>query len=150
MEKDLSKLLDSTDDKILKILRDDGRIPIKEIGKKVHLTGQAVKNRLDKLSDLGIVQKYTVTVNCPVYGYRIHALITLHTKGTSKVSFDKSIQKSNFHIERCYKITGNQAYFMDSYFKDDKELQQFLKKLEKIGSYEVQIVLQEILPVSLE
>ena len=41
--------LDATDHEILRILSLDGRISMKELGVKVHLTGQAVKNRVERL-----------------------------------------------------------------------------------------------------
>ena len=67
-----NKKIDETDHKLLSILHRDARISMTELGKQVHLTSQAVKNRLDRLTDLGVVNHYTANVNCPVYGYKTH------------------------------------------------------------------------------
>ena len=40
-----------------------------ELGKEVFMTSQAVKNRIARLQDLGVVERYTVNVNCPLFGY---------------------------------------------------------------------------------
>ena len=61
-----NKKIDKTDHEILSILHKEARISMTELGKRVHLTSQAVKNRLDRLTDLGVVQHYTVNVNCPI------------------------------------------------------------------------------------
>ena len=45
---------DKTDEEIISILWRDGRITMQELGRRVHLTGQAVKNRIERLEDLGI------------------------------------------------------------------------------------------------
>lgn len=77
---DKEKKTDDIDDKIIKILRINGRISMRELGAQVHLTGQAAKNRVEHLEDLGIVQKYTIKVDCPVYGYKVHAIIKLQQR----------------------------------------------------------------------
>ena len=73
-----NKKIDKTDHEILSILHKEARISMTELGKRVHLTSQAVKNRLDRLTDLGVVHHYTVNVNCPIYGYKTHALIKIY------------------------------------------------------------------------
>lgn len=78
MQKATNKNIDETDRAILEVLRRDARISMTEMGKRVHLTSQAVKTRLERLQELGVVQGYTVNVNCPVYGYKIHAIIKLN------------------------------------------------------------------------
>ena len=72
--------IDETDRRILEYLHKNSRATMKEIGEKVHLTGQAVKNRLERLEDLGILKSYTVNIDCPVFGYKTHALLRLQLK----------------------------------------------------------------------
>ena len=76
----ISKELDDTDRKIINELKKNSRISMTELGKKVYMTGQAAKNRLERLQDLGVVERYTVNVNCPVFGYTVHGLFTLTVK----------------------------------------------------------------------
>lgn len=56
-------MLDSTDLLILDILSQNSRITMKELGKRVHLTGQAVSARVAKLEDNGVIEGYTIKVN---------------------------------------------------------------------------------------
>ena len=63
----IPKELDETDIKIINALKKNGRISMTDLGRQVYLTSQAVKNRLERLQDLGIVERYTVNVNCPVF-----------------------------------------------------------------------------------
>ncbi len=140
-----NKKIDDTDHKILSILHKDARISMTELGKQVHLTSQAVKNRLDRLTDLGIVHHYTVNVNCPMYGYKTHALIKLNlTHGTEKALF-AFLRQCRYHIMHCYQITGTQAIAIDSLFTDEADLEIFLAAIQKYGTYEVQLVLKDIL-----
>lgn len=49
-------MLDDTDKKIIKELKQDGRMTMKELGERVHLTGQAAANRVLKLEEEGIIE----------------------------------------------------------------------------------------------
>nr|MCX3331078.1 winged helix-turn-helix transcriptional regulator [Bacillus pacificus] len=51
-------MFDSTDFKIIKLLQENARMNWKEIGERVHLTGQAVGKRINKLEEAGVIQKY--------------------------------------------------------------------------------------------
>ena len=53
----IPKELDDTDRKIIKELKKNSRISMTELGKKVFMTGQAAKNRLERLQDLGVVER---------------------------------------------------------------------------------------------
>jgi Lrp/AsnC family transcriptional regulator, leucine-responsive regulatory protein len=48
-------MLDGTDKRILEELSQNSRITMKELGKKVHLTGQATASRVAKLEENGII-----------------------------------------------------------------------------------------------
>ena len=128
---------DDIDEEIIRILWRDGRITMQELGRRVHLTGQAVKNRIERLEDLGIIQRYTVNVNCPVYGYKIHALI--------KVELD-FISRSEYKIIHCYRVTGKPSYVVDAYFMSEEERDGFLAEAEKYGVCSIDIVLRTVGP----
>ena len=56
-------MLDQTDMEIIKLLTQNSRMQWLDIGEIVHLTGQAVKNRVDRLEKLGIIEGYRVKLN---------------------------------------------------------------------------------------
>ena len=72
--------IDATDVRIVEELRKNARITMKELGARVFLTGQAVRNRVERLEDMGILQRYTINVNCPVFGYKVHAVIRVQLR----------------------------------------------------------------------
>ncbi len=144
MKEALNKSIDDIDNQILEIMHRDARISMTELGKRVHLTSQAVKNRLERLSDLGVIQRYTVNVNCPVYGYKIHAIIRLKADMQQQEKLIAFLRKSNYHILHFYHTTGMQAYNIDSYFLDDAEMQNFLDCIQQYGTYEINLVLKDI------
>lgn len=51
-------MLEDTDKNIIDELSKNGRITMKELGEKVHLTGQAASSRVLKLEEKGIIISY--------------------------------------------------------------------------------------------
>ena len=67
--------LDNYDMKILGILTIDCRTPDRQIGKKVGLSGVAVKSRITKMIKSGVIQNFTVKVEPPSLGYDVIYMI---------------------------------------------------------------------------
>ena len=67
--------LDNYDMKILGILTIDCRTPDRQIGKKVGLSGVAVKSRITKMIKSGIIQNFTVKMEPPSLGYGVIYLV---------------------------------------------------------------------------
>jgi DNA-binding Lrp family transcriptional regulator len=61
--------------KILGILTIDCRTPDRQIGKKVGLSGVAVKSRINKMIKSGVIQNFTVKVEPPSLGYGVIYMI---------------------------------------------------------------------------
>ena len=57
--------------KILNILLDNCRESDRQIGKKIGISGGAVKTRIQKLLKKGIIEKFTLRVEPPVLGYNL-------------------------------------------------------------------------------
>lgn len=140
----MNREIDGTDEEILRILWQDGRISMQRLGQLVHLSGQAVKNRIEKLEALGIIQHYTVNINCPVYDCKIHALIKLELGLPQRLSFEEFIRRSPCRILHCYQITGRQSYIIDVFFRSDEERDNFLADVGKYGVYEIDLILRTI------
>ena len=62
--------IDKVDYKILSILSKNSRTPIIDIAKKINITSTTVLNRIKKLIELGIIQRYSVTIDMNKLGYK--------------------------------------------------------------------------------
>lgn len=139
----ISKELDDTDRKIINELKKNSRISMTELGKKVYMTGQAAKNRLERLQDLGVVERYTVNVNCPVFGYTVHGLFTLTLNKERAHDFHHFVHTTEFHILHCYETEGG-TVFIDAHFPSEEKRNEFLKILSTYGLCRLHRVVKEI------
>jgi DNA-binding Lrp family transcriptional regulator len=67
--------MDKLDMKILNILLDNCREPDRQIGKKIGISGGAVKTRIQKMIDGKIIEKFTLKIEPPVLGYNLFYVV---------------------------------------------------------------------------
>ena len=61
--------------KILNVLLDNCRESDRQIGKKIGISGGAVKNRIQKMIDNKIIEKFTLKIEPPVLGYNLFYVV---------------------------------------------------------------------------
>lgn len=141
--KEVVLLLDNTDSRILEELLNNGRITMKELGKKVHLTGQATASRVIKLEEQGVIEGYTINLNQIKAGYAIHAFINIYTKSMDHSPFLTFLEKQQPFIMNNYKISGEGCYLLECRFPSNNELDLFLTELNKHVNYKLSIVIKK-------
>jgi len=73
--------LDETDRQIIKLLRQDARRSLRDIGKRVDLTVAPVRRRIDRLEATGVIQGYTVRIDQAKVGSELEAVVELRVVG---------------------------------------------------------------------
>ncbi|WP_421535914.1 Lrp/AsnC family transcriptional regulator [Priestia sp. D3YE.R1] len=137
-------MLDNTDISILNELSKNSRITMKELGEKVHLTGQAAASRVAKLEDSGVIEGYTIQVNQKELGCFMHAWINIYTKSTSHQPFLSFIETQENYLLNNYKISGDGCYLLECKFPSNEVLDQFLVELNKHVNYKLSIVINKL------
>lgn len=79
--------LDNIDFQILQILSENSRMQWKDIGKQIHMTGQAVGNRIKRLENNGVIKAYSVIVDEMKLGLSYTAFVIIYMKTTDHHSF---------------------------------------------------------------
>ncbi|MNE31986.1 HTH-type transcriptional regulator LrpC [compost metagenome] len=136
-------MLDQTDMRILEELSNNSRITMKELGERVHLTGQAAATRVSKLEDNGVIEGYTIKVNQTKLGCFIHALISIYTKRADHQPYLSFIKTQEKHIINNYKISGDSCYLLECKFPSNEILDQFLVDLNEYANYKLSIVINK-------
>ncbi|MBB4826825.1 Lrp/AsnC family leucine-responsive transcriptional regulator [Sporosarcina luteola] len=119
-------MLDKTDGKILEELSKNSRITMKELGKKVHLTGPATSARVAKLEESGIIEAYTIQVNRVTLGCYLHAFIPIITESIFHQPYLSFIKTQENYLINHYKISGDGCYILECKFPSTEVMNQFL------------------------
>lgn len=73
--------LDWVDKEILTVLRQDARMSMAEIGRRVHMSRVAVRQRINRLIEEGVIEDFTTVVNAKALGYDVHAFFEVEVVG---------------------------------------------------------------------
>ena len=63
--------MDKLDLQILSYLLNNCRMPDRQIGKKIGISGVAVKSRIQKMIDKKIIEQFALKIEPPVLGYSV-------------------------------------------------------------------------------
>jgi DNA-binding Lrp family transcriptional regulator len=106
--------LDRYNERILQILKCDGRITNAELAEKVGLSPSACLRRVQELEKRGVIAGYKAIVNTAKLGIGFKAYITVglatHTKAAQK-AFEQAILQSEEVLE-CHNVTGSFEYLL--------------------------------------
>lgn len=129
---------DKIRDKILQFLSENARLSWSELGKKVHLTPQAVAVRVNKLVEAGVIGKFTITQPTR----QLHFI----TVFLASPAFDKFETAVTAHplTESLYKISGQGCYHLQVASKNNDELDDFLTFLLQFGRYSLSSSIRQI------
>lgn len=113
------------------MLKDDGRLSLREVSIKLDKAPGTVINRVAELQNEGIIKGYTIILDPTKLGYTHTAVILIQTSG--RVEFIKSTISKMSNIISVYQITGDFDIILTAKFKENSEIVSFVKQLQKIN-----------------
>lgn len=136
-------MLDYTDLEILKLLKSNCKMQFRDIGEVVHLTGQAVSNRISRMEHLGVIKGYTVLLDEKMLNKSLTAYITIFMKTTNHEVFCKFLS-TNESVLEANRISGEGCYMLKVQVNSQEDLNDFLDSVLKYGNYRVNISIGKI------
>jgi DNA-binding Lrp family transcriptional regulator len=83
--------LDDTDRELLGLLRDNARISVVTLAKKLRLARATVQNRMARLESAGTIVGYTVKLKPEAQGHRIRAMMSIAVEGNRAAEVRRSL-----------------------------------------------------------
>ena len=128
--------LDSIDQKIIQILQKNAREKNTEIARQLNITEGAVRKRIKKLLERGIIEGFTIRLSEQMAGIR--AIVGVNIGGTvepGKVR-DKIFEKIPHGIEAIYETTGDIDLFVILHMQKDVHLKNAIESIRKVNGVE--------------
>jgi Lrp/AsnC family leucine-responsive transcriptional regulator len=143
-------LLDKLDLSILRVLLDDSRKTLQEIGAIVGLSPTTCWSRIKKLEGAGVIRRYTVDVDKTLLGYRDSVIVQLtlesHTDETL-YEFGRVLATIPEVLE-AYLVSGDYDYYIRIAVRDTRDYERLLReklyKLPGIRHSKSSFVLREL------
>ncbi|MDH4461073.1 MAG: Lrp/AsnC family transcriptional regulator [Flectobacillus sp.] len=142
--------LDNTDLRILQLLQSDALMTNKEIAAKLHLTTTPVHERIKRLENDGIIERYTAILNKTKLGRGLVVFVDVTLKQHAAEyleQFEQDVLKLSEVVE-CYCISGGSDFLLKVLVKDMDDYKQFilfkLATLPNIGNAQSRFVVNDI------
>ena len=135
----MERELDSIDKKIIQILQQNARTPIKDIAKEVFLSSPAVSSRIERMEKAGIISGYHARINYLLFGYHIKAFINLEVEPNQKKEFYPFISAIP-NVMECNCVTGDYSMLIEVAFQTTVQLDHFINELQHFGRTKTLIV----------
>ncbi len=137
--------MDKIDAKLIQLLQENARYPLKFLASQVFLSAPAVSSRIDKLENQGIILGYNLIVDKEKLGFHITAFINLEMSPSQKPEFYPFINDYPNVLE-CNCVTGSYSMLIKVAFHSTQELDTFIGKLQHFGNTSTQIVFSTPVP----
>ncbi len=128
--------LDKIDQSLVEALTEDGRASYAALGSRVGLSAPAVKRRVDRLIETGIISGFTVVVDPHHRGWTTEAYVEVHCQGTisPEVLREAFLQVPQIHAAAT--VSGAADAILHLVAEDVRDLEQALEQI-RIGAASV-------------
>ena len=129
-----SQRLDRLDKQILRLIAEDARIPFLEVARACNVSGAAIHQRIQKLTNAGILKGSQFVIDPEKIGYETCAYIGLNLKNPER--FDAVVEelKKIPEVVECQYTTGDFDTFIKIYALNNHHLLNIIHdKLQPLG-----------------
>ncbi|QQK80037.1 Lrp/AsnC family transcriptional regulator [Salicibibacter cibi] len=135
--------IDEIDVQILQILTENSRMQWRDIGEQIHMTGQAVGNRIKKMEDNGVIKAYSLVTDEMKLGFSFTAFVVVHMKTAHHGAFIRFIQDRTEVVE-AHRVSGDGCYHLKVKVQFQNQLNAFLDQLLEHGNYSLNLSIQAL------
>ena len=118
--------IDELDEKILRLITKNARIPFLEVARECGVSGAAIHQRVQRLLNLGVISGSEFIVNPSKLGYNTCAYMGVYLE---KASFHTKVAEALRQIPEvveCHYTTGQYAIFIKIQTKTNNHLKQLI------------------------
>lgn len=140
----MMKALDRIDRQIIAALDTDGRASLAEIGKHVGLSGPAVGERIRRLSEDGVIERFTVRIDPFALGYTMEAIVRIKPRSRQMHIVEQMIREEP-RFTSCDRVTGEDCFVARLALLSVAELDSILLPLHERAETHTSIVKSSLL-----
>ncbi|MCH5642100.1 MULTISPECIES: Lrp/AsnC family transcriptional regulator [unclassified Gordonia (in: high G+C Gram-positive bacteria)] len=142
------RALDDLDDKVLACLARDARATYAEVGAEVGLSAPAVKRRVDRLLDDGVIKGFTTVIDPAAMQWTTEAYVQVFCRGNISPDDLRAAWEPIHEVVSAATITGTADAILRIMARDVHHLEQALERIRQaspVDRTESIIVLSQLL-----
>jgi DNA-binding Lrp family transcriptional regulator len=123
--------LDETDRKVLEVLSRDGRASYAEIGLLVNLSATAVKRRVDRLRERGVVRGFTVVLDPASLEWRTEAFVEVYCRERTSPEEILAALRQFPEVVAAWTVTGDADALVHLRAADTGHLEAVIERIRR-------------------
>jgi DNA-binding Lrp family transcriptional regulator len=128
--------LDETDERILAELAKDARATYAEIGLQVNLSAPAVKRRVDRMLDSGVIRGFTTVIDRSALGWNTEAYVQVFRHGTIAPDELRAAWIDIPEVVSAATVTGTADAMLHVLARDMRHLEEALERIRSAADVE--------------
>jgi DNA-binding Lrp family transcriptional regulator len=128
--------LDETDERILAELTEHARATFAEIGQKVSLSAPAVKRRVDRMLDNGVIKGFTTVIDRNALGWNTEAFVQVFCHGTIEPDQLRAAWVDMPEVVSAATVTGTSDAILHVLARDMRHLEATLERIRSSADIE--------------
>lgn len=131
--------LDDLDRRILALLQQDARMPVKALAEQVGLSAPGASERLRRLEDRGVIRGFTVDVEPRTLGFSMQAIVRIRPL-PGKLRAVQALIEAIPEFAECDKVTGDDCFIGRLYLRSIEHLDHILEQITELAETSSAIV----------
>ena len=131
---------------LLCLLQKKPRAPISELARRIGMSNPAVKERVVRLEESGILAGYRLELNAKELGYHVMAFVRIRPL-PGHVNKIAELAQSLPQVTECHRITGEDCFILKLYVTEISKLDRVLDRFLAHGQTTTSIVQSSPVPL---
>ena len=138
-------LADNKNVTLLRVLEKDPRAPVSQLARRIGMSSPAVKERLLRLQEAGILAGYRLDLSPKELGYNVTAFVRVRPLPghLNKVA---ELAQSTPEVTECHRVTGEDCFILKVFLKEISNLDRVLDRFLAQGQTTTSIVQSSPVP----
>ncbi|SHK36590.1 DNA-binding transcriptional regulator, Lrp family [Pseudonocardia thermophila] len=126
-------VIDRIDERLLQLLIEDGRRTFSDMAADVGLSVGAVKRRVDRLCEEGIITGFTAQIDHTKLGWGVEAFTEVRFAGRTRIADIIDVSMNLAEVQAVYTIAGDPDALVHLRVRDMNHLQDVIDGLRRTG-----------------
>jgi Lrp/AsnC family leucine-responsive transcriptional regulator len=140
-------LHDATNVALLRLLRDDPRLSVSELARRVEMSAPAVRERLQRLEDAGVV-RWRIEIDPRALGFPVSAYVRVRP-APGQLPKLAELARSMPQVTECHRVTGEDCFVVKIHVAAIDQLDAVLDQFLAFGQTTTSLIQSTPVPARL-
>jgi Lrp/AsnC family leucine-responsive transcriptional regulator len=138
--------LDAKNIELLRLLQEDPRQPIAELARRVGMSGPAVRERVQRLEEAGVIRGYRLDIDPRAIGLPVAAIIRVRP-APGQLQRVAELAREMPNVTECHRVTGEDCFVVKIHLEAIDSLDRVLDRFLALGTTTTSIIQSSPVPM---